>query len=279
MLQRSPSYIVAMPARDPLATWAGRRLPDRIAHPLVRWKSVFMQWFFYRLSRRRPELVKRLIRRWLERELPAGFDIDTHFTPSYQPWDQRLCLAPDGDFFRAISDGDASIVTGSIDRFTASGIRLSSGEEIDADVIVTATGLNLLALGGIELTVDGRRRELSELIGYKGLMLSGVPNLALTLGYTNASWTLKCDLTAEYVCRLLDHMDRHGYRIAMPREPGPEVPREPFLDLRAGYVLRAIDDLPKQGPEPPWRLHQNYARDVVLLRHRPVADDAMSFSH
>jgi len=277
MLQRSPTYVLAMPARDPIAGWAQQRLPGRLSHPLIRWISVIRQWVGYQLSRRRPELMKRLIRRDLEKRLPADFDIDTHFTPTYQPWDQRLCLAPDGDLFKAISSGDASVVTDRIDRFVETGIRLESGTVLEADVIVTATGLNLLALGGIELTVDGRRRELPGLIGYKGLMLGGVPNLALTLGYTNASWTLKCDLTAQYVCRLLDFMDRHGYRVATPRVPGPEVERVPFLDLEAGYVMRAIDDLPKQGPKPPWRLHQNYARDIVMLRHRPVDDEAMSF--
>jgi monooxygenase len=278
MLQRSPSYVLSLPARDPLAKLARRLLPRNLAYSLVRWKNVMLATGMFKLSRRAPGLVKRLLRRGLERRLPADYDLDTHFTPSYEPWDQRLCLVPDGDLFESISSGEASIVTGRIETFTERGVRLASGEELQADVIVTATGLNLLCLGGISIAVDGREIELGETVGYKGMMLSGIPNLALTLGYTNASWTLKADLVAEYVCRLVNHMSEHGYRYCTPRAPGPDVPLEPFLDLKSGYVLRSIDQLPKQGPQAPWRLNQNYPLDVRLMRHGSLEDEGIEFA-
>jgi monooxygenase len=278
MLQRSPSYIVALPTRDRLADLLRRRLPPRLAYVIVRWKNVLLTTLSFQLSRRRPELMKRLIRRGLEAQLPAGFDIDTHLTPRYQPWDQRLCLSPDGDLFESIRRGDVSIVTDNVDSFTRDGILLASGRQVEADIIVTATGLNLLPLGGVSLTVDGKPIEFSQHVGYKGIMFDGIPNLAIAVGYTNASWTLKCDLAAHYVCRLLNHMDDHDYVSCEPRWPGPDRPDEPFLDLTSGYVQRSIGLFPKQGPKTPWRLHQNYARDIALLKHRPIDDGTMIFT-
>jgi monooxygenase len=278
MLQRSPSYVLAVPNRDPVAVLARRVLPERIAYSLVRWKNVMLAMGLFKLSRRAPALMKRLLRRSAERRLPAGYDLDTHFKPSYSPWDQRMCFVPDGDMFEAISEGSASIVTGEIDTFTETGLRLSDGSELTADVIVTATGLNLMALGGIDVTVDGRPVDLAETVGYKGMMLSGVPNMALTLGYTNASWTLKADLVSEYVCRLLNHMAERGYERCMPIAPDPSLPTEPFLDLKSGYVQRSLHLLPRQGAIAPWRLNQNYPLDVRLLRRGALEDAGIEFS-
>jgi monooxygenase len=277
MLQRSPSYIVSLPAEDPFARFVRRLLPTKAAYAVIRWKNVIMMLLVYRLSKRRPELVKKLIRKGLERRLPAGYDIDTHFKPTYNPWDQRMCLVPDSDLFEAISAGRASVVTDRIDTFTKKGLLLESGTELEADLIITATGLNLLWLGGLEISVDGEDLDLSKALSYKGLMLSGVPNMAFAVGYTNASWTLKCDLTSEYVCRVLNHMDAHGYRICVPRRD-PTITEQPILDLTSGYVLRSLDKFPKQGSRPPWKLHQNYARDILTLRHRALEDGALEFS-
>jgi cation diffusion facilitator CzcD-associated flavoprotein CzcO len=278
MLQRSPSWIISLPQRDPFVELVRRRLPAKAAYRLIRWKNVLLTMLSYQLSRRRPELMKRLLRRGLERQLPAGYDLDTHFSPSYQPWDQRLCVIPDGDLFRAIRDGRASVVTDRIERFTEKGLRLASGTELEADVIVTATGLNLLMLGGVTLDLDGEPVRLSDHVGYKGIMLSGIPNLAVTLGYTNASWTLKGDLAAGWVCRLLNHMAAHGYRQVVPREPDPAEPTLPFISLKSGYVLRSLSEMPRQGLRSPWRLHQNYPRDVLLLRYGKLVDGELAFS-
>jgi cation diffusion facilitator CzcD-associated flavoprotein CzcO len=279
MLQRSPSYIVSLPAADAIANGLRRLLPEKLVYSLVRWKNVLLQMLVYRLSRRRPNVVKRMVRRGVERSLPAGYDVDTHFTPRYDPWDQRLCLVPDGDLFEAISAGRASVVTDRIETFTESGLELESGSELEADVIVTATGLNLLFLGGIELTVDGRRVDVPQTMTYKGMMLSGVPNLAFTTGYTNASWTLKADLVSEYVCRLLAHMDEHGHRKCVPELADPSVTEKPLLDFTSGYVLRSLDRFPKQGSKAPWRLRQNYVVDVPSIKFGPVEDGAMRFSN
>jgi monooxygenase len=277
MLQRSPTYIASLPAEDRIATRLRRFLPDRAVYSIVRWKNVLMQTAFYQLSRRRPEAVKRFIRRGVERALPPGYDIDKHFTPRYNPWDQRMCLVPDSDLFEAISSGDASVVTDRIASFAERGIELESGEELEADVVVTATGLNLLFLGGLQLTVDGEEVDIPSTMTYKGMMLSGVPNLAFTVGYTNASWTLKADLTSEYVCRLLGHMDAHGYRRCAP-EIDPTVTEEPLLDFTSGYVLRSLDQFPKQGSKEPWKLRQNYVFDIRAIRRGPIDDGAMRFS-
>jgi monooxygenase len=278
MLQRSPTYIISLPGEDPIANFVRRLLPSKAAYTLVRWKNVLITLGFFQLSRRRPRFVKGVLRRAVQRALPPGYDVDTHFRPKYNPWDQRVCLVPDGDLFEAISNGSASIATDEIETFTETGLKLKSGAQLDADLVVTATGLNLLALGGMELAVDGREVQIPETVGYKGMMLSGVPNLALSLGYTNASWTLKCDLTCEYACRLINHMDEHGHRQATPRHD-PNTPTQPFIDLKSGYVLRSLDKFPKQGLRAPWRLYQNYARDILTLRYGAIEDDAMQFSN
>ncbi|HEY7960890.1 MAG TPA: NAD(P)/FAD-dependent oxidoreductase [Solirubrobacteraceae bacterium] len=278
MLQRSPSYVVSLPAEDALANRLRRALPAKLAYGVVRWKNVLRTMLSFELSRHRPALMKALLRKALERHLPSGYDIDTHFKPRYDPWDQRLCLVPDGDLFQAIGDGRASVVTDSIDTFTERGVKLAGGEELQADLVVTATGLDLLALGGLEIAVDGRDVRLSETMSYRGMMLSGVPNFAFALGYTNASWTLKCDLTCRYVCRLLEHMDAHGYRQCTPRNRDPSVAELPFIDFSSGYVLRAIDQFPKQGSKAPWRLRQNYPLDIVSLKFGAVQDGALEFS-
>jgi monooxygenase len=278
MLQRSPTYVVSMPGEDGLAKKLRRFLPDRIAYPIVRWKNVLLQLLSYQLSRRRPQIMKSALRRGLQRALPAGYDIDTHFKPSYNPWDQRLCLVPDGDLFKALSSGAAEIVTDRIETFTEGGIKLESGKELDADLVITATGLNLLFLGGIRVSVDGAETEMPEAMTYKGMMLGEVPNFAFTLGYTNASWTLKADLTAEYVCRVLAHMDAHGYGQCVPRVSDPSIVKEPLMPLTAGYVLRSVDQLPKQGSKEPWKLRMNYPIDLRALRYGELEDGALRFS-
>jgi cation diffusion facilitator CzcD-associated flavoprotein CzcO len=267
-----------MPAVDPLPGLLRRLLPERAVYSTVRWKNVLLQMFSFQLSRRRPELMKALLRRGITRNLPPDYDIATHFTPRYDPWDQRLCLVPDGDLFEAIRAGSASVVTDQVETFTENGLRLSSGRELEADVIVTATGLSLQLLGGIEMEVDGEPVDLARRVVYKGAMLSGVPNMAMALGYTNASWTLKADLVSDYVSRLLHHMDDHGYRYCTPVEPDPDIPRVPALDLKSGYVMRSIDSLPKQVHQAPWRLHQNYALDIGLFRRSELDDDGIEFS-
>jgi monooxygenase len=278
MLQRSPSYVVSLPGRDPLARLLRRLLPTRAVYPVVRWKNVLIAMAFFQLSRRRPRLIKGLIRKGVERRLPDGFDTKTHFNPSYNPWDQRVCLVPDDDLFKVLSDGRASIVTDRIETFTENGVKLESGTELEADLVVTATGLNLLAIGGMDLVVDGKPVVLPEKVAYKGMMLSGIPNAALALGYTNASWTLKCDLCSYYVCRLINYMDEHGYAQAMPLAPDPSLPREPFIDFNSGYVVREIHNFPKQGPRAPWRLYQNYPRDIRLLKRGDLQDEGIQFS-
>jgi monooxygenase len=277
MLQRSPSYVVTLPAEDGISNFLRRVLSAKAAYAITRWKNVLLQMATFNLSRARPELMKKVIRRGILRRLPAGYEVDLHFKPRYNPWEQRLCLVPDSDLFEAISAGSASVVTDEIETFTEGGVKLRSGAELDADVIVTATGLNVLLFGGIDMAVDGEAVDFAKTIFYKGMMICGVPNFALALGYTNASWTLKCDLTSHYVCRLINHMDAHGYAIATPKPPAPSLPTEPFIDFNAGYVLRAIDALPRQGATQPWRLNQNWFRDVRLLRRGPV-DDSIEFS-
>jgi monooxygenase len=278
MLQRSPTYILSLPAEDRIANTLRRLIGPRRAYFFARWKNVLVSTFLYQLSRRRPHVVKNLIRKATIRQLPPGYDVDTHFKPRYDPWDQRLCLVPDGDLFRAIRRGRASVVTDRIAEFTESGLRLESGDTLTADVVVTATGLRLLAFGGMELIVDGRAVELPKTLAYKGMMLSDVPNFAFTVGYTNASWTLKADLVSEYVIRLLRHMDEGGYDVAVPVNDDPAVTERPLLDFDAGYVLRSIDEFPRAGSRPPWQLGMSYAHDVVNLRHGKVNDGVMRFT-
>lgn len=277
MLQRSPSYVVALPARDRVADGLRRILPERLAHRLTRAKNVLLSLGFYQFCQRAPGLARRLIRAGVRRQLPPDYPVDTHFRPAYQPWDQRLCLVPDADLFRALRAERAEVVTDHIERFTADGLRLASGRELTADVVVSATGLELLAGGGMRLRVDGRPVELGDTLAYKGLMLSGVPNLVLSVGYTNISWTLRADLVAQYVCRLLNYMDRHGYRRCTP-QPAPEVRPRPLIELSAGYVQRAVAAFPKQGDRGPWRLRQNYLRDLVSLKYSRLADPALVFA-
>jgi monooxygenase len=279
MLQRSPTYVVSMPGRDGVAIALRRFLPDRAVYPLVRWKNVVLQGLSYRLARRRPELMKKLLRRGVMKALPPGYDVDTHFKPRYNPWDQRLCLVPDADLFEVLHTDRAEIVTDRIARFAEDGIELESGRRLETDVVVTATGLNLLFLGGMRVSIDGEEPDLARALTYKGMMLSDFPNFAYTLGYTNASWTLKADLTSEYVCRLLNHMDAGGYRVCTPRVTDPSVTEQPLLDFNSGYVLRSIDHLPKQGSKEPWKLRQNYPVDLRMLRRGPIEDGAMQFSN
>ena len=253
MLQRSPSYIISLPAVDPLAGLLGRVLPTRLAYPIVRWKNVMLTLAIYTFSRRRLAAMKRLIRTLLARRLPPGFDVDTHFNPRYDPWDQRMCLVPDGDLFNAICDGRASIVTDQIETLTETGLALASGSELEADLIVTATGLKMVPFGAIHLRVDGTDVDLSAVLAYRGMQVSGVPNMAFAFGYTNQSWTLGADLTCEQVCKLLEYMDRCGYAACVPRNRDPAITGVPFADLTSGYVLRAIDQFPKQGHSTPGR--------------------------
>ena len=276
MLQRSPTYVVSRPAEDKIANYFRRHLPDGAAYALTRWKNVTLQIFFYNLSRKRPEFMKRLIAKGVRNHLGREYDLK-HFSPPYNPWDQRMCLVPDSDLFRAIREGSASVVTDHIETFTETGVRLKSGEHLDADIVVTATGLVLKLMSGLQLLVDGAPVDLSKTMAYKGMMYSDVPNLASAFGYTNASWTLKCDLTAEYVCRLLNHMDQHGYAQCTPRENDASVQDEPILDFTSGYVKRALHTLPRQGSKTPWRLRQNYFRDLSMLRYGRVEDGTMEF--
>jgi cation diffusion facilitator CzcD-associated flavoprotein CzcO len=278
MLQRSPTYVVSRPAQDPVANKLRARLPARLAYHLIRWRNVMWGMYFFQLSRRKPEQVKRLILGGVKMALGPDYDIGTHFTPRYNPWDQRLCLVPDGDLFRAIREKRAEVVTNQIETFTEKGIMLKDGRELEADIIVTATGLNLQVLGGLEVSVDGRRVDFARTLNYKGMMYSDVPNMASAFGYTNASWTLKCDLTCEYVCRLINYMDRRGYRQCMPHNVDPTVTELPSLNFSSGYVQRSVGQMPKQGSKRPWRLYQNYVLDIVTLRFGKVDDGVMQYS-
>ncbi len=277
MLQRSPTYVVARPGQDQLAIKLRKKLGDRIAYHLIRWRNVLLQMYFFQLARRRPARVKQLILGGVKLALGPDYDL-SHFNPRYNPWDQRLCLVPDGDLFKSIREKHVSVITNEIDRFTEKGIRLKDGSELEADIIVTATGLVLQVLGGIDVAVDGKPVDFAKTLNYKGMMYSDVPNLASAFGYTNASWTLKCDLTCEYVCRLLNYMDRHGYKQCVPHNVDPTIQELPALEFTSGYVQRAIAKMPKQGSKRPWRLYQNYALDIVSLRFGKVDDGVMRYS-
>ena len=278
MLQRSPSYVLTVPAKDPIANGLRRLLPDKLAYRITRRMNVARQRLVYDLSKRHPRLVRALIRAATKRQLPKGYDVDTHFKPRYDPWDERLCAVPDGDLFRAISSGRASVATDHIERFTERGILLRSGAELEADVIVTATGLNLLAFGGMQLSVDGREIEIGDTLAYKSMMLSGVPNFAFAIGYTNSSWTLKVDLVCEHLCRMLAHMDARGLGSMTPVAEDPTIERRPLLDFQAGYVQRAMDRMPKQGSHGPWTVEMSYANDRERLLAGPVEDPALRFA-
>lgn len=277
MLQRSPTYIAAQPARDAGADWLRRRLPERPAYALARWKNILTSMYFYTLMRRLPNLAKRNLVQLARNQLGPAYDVATHFTPRYNPWDQRLCLAPDGDLFQTIKAGKAEVVTDSITTFTPEGIALRSGRCLPADVIVSATGLVMRIMSGVELNVDGAPVNLAQTMTYKGIMLSDVPNLALAMGYTNASWTLKCELTARYVCRLLNDMDRRGYRQCTPRRTDPAITAEPAVDFTSGYVQRALATLPSQGSRRPWKVYQNYLLDTLTFRFGRLHDGVMEF--
>lgn len=278
MLQRSPSYLASMPTKDRIANWMRSQLPERVADPLTRWKNIGLGMLLYRCAQRFPDRTRKLLLARLRRQLAPLADVDQHFSPRYKPWDQRLCLVPDGDLFKVLRSGRASIVTDHIDRFVDEGIRLRSGATLAADIVVTATGLNIKLMGGMEMLVDGAPVRLADKLIYKGMMLSDVPNLAFAFGYTNASWTLKCDLSAQYLCRLLQHMDRKGIASCTPRRRDASVQSLPMAPLRSGYLRRAKGRVPHQGSKAPWRLHQNYLLDLALTRYTRIDDGVMMFA-
>ncbi|MDQ2635874.1 MAG: NAD(P)/FAD-dependent oxidoreductase [Actinomycetota bacterium] len=278
MLQRSPTYIGSLPDVDQFTVRTNKTLPEKPAYVLNRWKSIVVQSSRYQFARRFPNAMRKLLMTMAQRRLPEGYDVDKHFGPKYNPWDERLCLAPNGDLFKAIRHGKADVVTDTIERFTKTGITLASGEELDADIIVTATGLKLQLFGGASISRNGEPVELNSTMAYKGTMLTHMPNLAFTIGYTNASWTLKADLVSEFVCRILNHMDAKGYDTVEPQHPGNSVDERPLMDFTPGYVLRALDYLPKAGHVAPWRLKQNYLLDLRLIRHGKVDDSALKFT-
>ena len=276
MLQRSPSFVLAMPARDPVADLLRTVLPERQAYAAVRWKNARIATALYVLCRKYPDRARSVLRKGVLKRLPAGYDVDTHFTPAYQPWDQRLCLVPNGDFFAAIRSGRADIVTDQIEAFTRTGLRLRSGAQLGADVVISATGLNLLPLGGIGLAVDGESVIIPERVAYKGMMLEAVPNMAFAIGYTNASWNLKVDLVASHVARMLRFMKENGHAIVTPRRPDGPMATSPFIDMTSGYFERARATLPLQGDRAPWRLRQHYFKDAALFRG-PVDEKDLEF--
>ncbi|MFC9897995.1 flavin-containing monooxygenase [Nocardia sp. NPDC127579] len=277
IVQRTPTYVLPMPKKDAIANTLKRVLGVRRGYAATRRMSVARDWALWSFCRKYPTAARRIIRSANASRLPAGFPVDEHFNPPYHPWDQRLCVAPDGDLFDAIRRGEASMVTEQIATFTENGIRLASGRELDADIIVTATGLNLQSFGGARLRVDGQTVNPPDTVAYKGLMLSGVPNLAYVVGYTNISWTLKIGLLGEYFCRLLGHMDSHGYRVARAEVAGPAMELRPVLDGAAGYVQRAVRYLPKQGDRKPWQTSLHYRDDARLLRGHGVVDPELHF--
>jgi monooxygenase len=277
MLQRSPTYVVSAPGKDVFANWLRDRLPKGFAYGFIRWRNIIRQMIFYTLARKRPDKVKQRIRDLMVPELPDTFDITTHFTPTYKPWDQRICLVPDSDLFLAIKDGRANVATDHIDHFDAKGIALKSGKHLEADIVVTATGLELQLLSGLVVEVDGETVDFADTFSYKGMMYSGVPNMASAFGYTNASWTLKADLTAEYVCRLIKHMDENGTKACRPLLHGKNPHPAPWLNFTSGYVTRAMDKFPKQGEVAPWKVHQNYALDLMAFRFGKIDDGTMMF--
>ena len=277
MLQRSPTYMISMPSVSPLAKFLSRLLPKSLVYRIMRWQRIVMQQFLFKRARAKPEKVKEFLLDQTREALGPDYDVETHFTPNYNPWEQRLCLVPDDDLFQTIKSGKASVVTDHIEAFTENGVRLRSGRELEADIIITATGLILEALGGADVTVDGQQIKPSDTYTYNGFMYSDIPNLASVFGYTNASWTLRADLVSEHVCRLINHMDETGQNIVTPKIKNPATAPEPFMDLAAGYVKRAAAIMPKQA-EAPWRHPHDYAKDVMSLRYGKIDHDALVFS-
>ena len=277
-VQRTPTYIMPRPQHDPVALWLKRWLPAKTAYALTRWKNTRIQWLFYRFCQKYPNRARKLIRRMNEKRLPAGYPVDLHFNPPYNPWDQRLCAVPDSDYFNDISAGKASIETGHIDRFTPSGIKMTSGEQIDADAIIVATGLKIKMMGGVRITIDGADIDVSERLVYKGMMLDSVPNFAFATGYTNSSWTLKVGLVCKHFCKILAEMDRLQVDVCTPVKPDGGVEKRPLLDFDAGYVKRAFDEMPKQGDRYPWRLSESYISDLRLFKREDVHDPALKFT-
>ncbi|HVY89979.1 MAG TPA: NAD(P)/FAD-dependent oxidoreductase [Hyphomonadaceae bacterium] len=278
MLQRSPTYVVSRPSEDKIAKWLRSWLPAKTAYGATRWKNVGFQMLFYSRARKQPDKVRKYITDLAQKELGPDYPVNVHFNPKYNPWDQRMCLIPDSDLFNELKAGNAEVVTDTIDTFTETGIKLNSGKELKADIIVTATGLDLQFLGGAQVTVDGEKIDMSKRLTYKGMMYEGVPNLVSIFGYTNASWTLKCDLTCEYACRIMGEMDKTGRKQVTPKNNDPGTQFTPWLDFSSGYVQRTIDRFPKQGARAPWKLHQNYAKDVMALRYSKLEDPELVFS-
>ncbi|MFK8021784.1 MAG: flavin-containing monooxygenase [Pseudomonadales bacterium] len=277
MLQRSPTYIVAMPEQDVFANRLKRFLPARLAYQLARWKGILYGMYTFQLARRKPHLVKQFLINAVKEQLGEEFDIETHFTPSYNPWDQRLCLVPNGDLFKSIKNGSADVVTDHIDCFTDTGIQLKSGEHLPADIIVTATGLNMEVCSGLKIYVDDSEIDFADTFSYKGMMLSGIPNFAFSMGYTNASWTLKSDLISAYFCKLINHIDENGLRYCQPVLPADGIEEDAIMDFSSGYVMRAMEKMPKQGKSKPWRLYQNYVLDKLSLGLGSVQDPSIHF--
>ncbi len=278
MLQRSPSYILSRPSKDKVANFLHKIAPSKIAHRIIRFKNVVQGLYFYSISRRRPKEVKRFILSQIKKEMGKEYAVDVHFNPTYNPWDQRVCLVPDNDLFKAIKNDQLTVVTDHIKTFNENGIELESGKQLDADLIVTATGLELKFAGGIHFSVDDQDLEVSKLISYKGSMFSNVPNLVGIVGYTNSSWTLKSDLVGRYVCRLINYMDKHDKKQCVPRLKNPSMETIQVIDFSSGYVLRALDRLPKQGSSFPWKLDQNYFKDTYALKYSKLKDQFMEFS-
>lgn len=279
MVQRTPTYVVPLPREDGLHRVLARLLGERRAFPITRRKNIARQRAVWEFAQRCPRLARRVLEHLARRRLPWGYPVGTHFDPPYDPWEQRLCVAPDGDLFDAITSGQAEVVTDHLETFTERGVRLASGREIEADLVITATGLNLELLGGIEFTVDGRPLTLPDTVAYKGFMLSGVPNLAYSIGYVNSSWTLKVELVCAHLCRLLAYMDARGYQVCRPEPSDPEMPTRPLLDFDAGYVKRSMDEMPRQGSRPPWRTSMTHAEDMTLLQRADMDHPELRFGH
>lgn len=277
MLQRSPTYIAIQPSIDNLGQWFYKYFPQKIAFKINRWRKIRWQQFTYYMARRYPDFIKKALLKGVEKSLDPGYDIDTHFTPKYAPWDERLCLVPDGDLFTAIRKKKATVVTDQIETFTKNGIQLKSGKLLDADIIVTATGLKATVVSNFDFEVDGKLVDFSKTVAYKGCMFSDIPNMNLAFGYTNASWTLKCDMVSQYVCRLINHMDKNGFQQCCPKQSDPNLKLEPYMDFTPGYIARVLDRLPKTGSKAPWQLKQSYFYDKDILEKDVVDDGVIEF--